>query len=95
LYELDLLELDGEDLLLMPLSARKAKLAWLLARAPIGSIPTRTASWCPRRHLCCDACRARGPKDPFASVLFIAWGDAGQIEVTSFKRGDWEAHLSE
>jgi hypothetical protein len=34
-------------------------------------------------------------KDPFASVLLIAWGDAGRIEVTSFKRGDWEVHLSE
>jgi hypothetical protein len=33
-------------------------------------------------------------KDPFSGVLLIAWGDAGQIEVTSFKRGDWEAHLS-
>jgi len=34
-------------------------------------------------------------KDPFAKVLFVEWSDDGQIDVTSFERGDWEAHLPE
>jgi hypothetical protein len=34
-------------------------------------------------------------KDPFAKVLFVEWSDDGQIDVTSFVRGDWEAHLPE
>jgi hypothetical protein len=33
-------------------------------------------------------------KDPYRTVLFIEWADAGQIEVTSYKPGGWEAHLS-
>jgi bifunctional non-homologous end joining protein LigD len=38
LYAFDLLELDGEDLRPLPLSARKAKLAKLLARKPAGIV---------------------------------------------------------
>jgi bifunctional non-homologous end joining protein LigD len=38
LYAFDLLELNGEDLRPLPLSARKAKLARLLARKPAGII---------------------------------------------------------
>jgi bifunctional non-homologous end joining protein LigD len=38
LYAFDLLELDGEDLRPLPLGARKAKLARLLARKPAGII---------------------------------------------------------
>jgi bifunctional non-homologous end joining protein LigD len=38
LYAFDLLELDGEDLRPLPLSARKAKLARLLARKPTGIV---------------------------------------------------------
>ncbi len=38
LYAFDLLELNGEDLRPMPLSARKAKLARLLARKPVGIV---------------------------------------------------------
>jgi bifunctional non-homologous end joining protein LigD len=38
LYAFDLLELDGEDLRPLPLSARKAKLARLLARKPVGIV---------------------------------------------------------
>jgi bifunctional non-homologous end joining protein LigD len=38
LYAFDLMELDGEDLRLMPLSARKPKLARLLARKPAGIV---------------------------------------------------------
>jgi hypothetical protein len=34
-------------------------------------------------------------KDPYTTVLFIEWADAGQIEVTTYKRGDREARLSE
>jgi len=34
-------------------------------------------------------------KDPFKKVFFIEWGDDGKIEVVSYKRGDWEAHLTE
>jgi hypothetical protein len=34
-------------------------------------------------------------KDPFKKVLFIEWSDEGKIEVVSYKRGDWEAHLLE
>jgi hypothetical protein len=34
-------------------------------------------------------------KDPFAKVLFVEWSDGGQIDVTFFERGDWEAHLPE
>jgi hypothetical protein len=37
-YAFDLLELDGEDLRLVPLSARNAKLAKLLARKPTGIV---------------------------------------------------------
>jgi bifunctional non-homologous end joining protein LigD len=36
LYAFDLLELDGRDLQPLPLGERKAKLAKLLARAPVG-----------------------------------------------------------
>jgi bifunctional non-homologous end joining protein LigD len=38
LYAFDLLELNGTDLRPLPLSERKAKLARLLARAPIGIV---------------------------------------------------------
>jgi hypothetical protein len=38
LYAFDILELDGEDLRPMPLGARKAKLARLLARKPAGIV---------------------------------------------------------
>jgi ATP-dependent DNA ligase len=38
LYAFDLLELDGEDLRPLPLGARKAKLARLLARKPVGIV---------------------------------------------------------
>jgi bifunctional non-homologous end joining protein LigD len=38
LYAFDLLELDGEDLRLLPLGERKAKLARLLARKPAGIV---------------------------------------------------------
>jgi bifunctional non-homologous end joining protein LigD len=38
LYAFDLLELNGEDLRPLPLSARKAKLARLLARKPAGIV---------------------------------------------------------
>jgi bifunctional non-homologous end joining protein LigD len=38
LYAFDLLELDGEDLRPLPLSARKAKLAKLLGRKPAGIV---------------------------------------------------------
>jgi bifunctional non-homologous end joining protein LigD len=38
LYAFDLLALDGEDQRPLPLSARKAKLARLLARKPVGIV---------------------------------------------------------
>src|ERR1700692_4742348 len=38
LYAFDLLELDGKDLRALPLGGRKAKLAKLLARAPVGLV---------------------------------------------------------
>jgi bifunctional non-homologous end joining protein LigD len=38
LYAFDLLELNGKDLRFLPLGERKAKLARLLARAPIGIV---------------------------------------------------------
>jgi hypothetical protein len=28
-------------------------------------------------------------------VLFVEWSDDGEIDVTSFERGDWEARLPE
>jgi ATP-dependent DNA ligase len=38
LYAFDLLELDGEDLRPLPLAERKAKLARLLTRKPLGIV---------------------------------------------------------
>jgi bifunctional non-homologous end joining protein LigD len=38
LYAFDLLELGGKDLRALPLGERKAKLAKLLARAPVGIV---------------------------------------------------------
>jgi hypothetical protein len=38
---------------------------------------------------------SKGSKDPFAKVLFVEWSDDRQIDVTSFERGEWEAHLRE
>jgi bifunctional non-homologous end joining protein LigD len=38
LYAFDLLDLDGKDIRTLPLAERKAKLAKLLARAPVGIV---------------------------------------------------------
>jgi bifunctional non-homologous end joining protein LigD len=37
-YAFDLLELNGEDLRSLPIGNRKVELAWLLRRAPAGTV---------------------------------------------------------